>query len=96
MATEAKKTLERIMQYPEASPKLSKRTRRCRTNGFPYVVIYQVKYPAYCGNHAHEQKPGNVEVTTQREAIMSGITIGCSHLTVNAAPAEPCVILIEK
>jgi len=34
-AVEIKRTIERIIQYPEAWFKLSKRTRRCRTNRFP-------------------------------------------------------------
>jgi len=43
IAEEVKRTLERILQYPEAWSPISKRTRRCRTNKFPYGIIYQIR-----------------------------------------------------
>jgi len=42
-ANEIRNTLGRIIQYPEAWHPLSNRTRRCRTNRFPYGVIYQIR-----------------------------------------------------
>jgi len=42
-AQEVKRTLERILQFPEAWSPISKRTRRCQTNKYPYALIYQIR-----------------------------------------------------
>lgn len=42
-AQEVYATIERIVQYPGAGSSLSKNTRRCLVNRFPFGVIYQIK-----------------------------------------------------
>jgi len=36
-------TIQRIIEFPKASSKQSKRTRKCFVNRFPFGVIYQIK-----------------------------------------------------
>ena len=42
-AAEVKRTIGRIIQYPDAWASFTERTRRCRTIRFPYGIIYQVR-----------------------------------------------------
>jgi len=42
-AAEVRKTLQRILRHPQAWTPISNRARRCRTSGFPYGVIYQIR-----------------------------------------------------
>lgn len=36
-------TIQRIFEFPDAFPRQSRNTRKCITNRFPFVVIYQIK-----------------------------------------------------
>ena len=40
---EFERTLERITKFPNAWAQLSPNTRRSRTVGFPYGIVYQVR-----------------------------------------------------
>ncbi len=42
-AVEATRVIALIAKYPLAWHQLSERTRRCRTNHFPYGIIYQIR-----------------------------------------------------
>lgn len=42
-AEEVYSTIGRICEYPDSSPQLSRNTRRCLVNRFPYGVVFQVK-----------------------------------------------------
>ena len=40
-AAEARRALGRMLMYPAAWTSVSRRTRRCRLNRFPYALLYQ-------------------------------------------------------
>ena len=42
-AAEVKHTLERIIEFPNAWSPLSRRSRRCLLNRFPFGIIYQIR-----------------------------------------------------
>ena len=42
-AAEIKRALDRVLQYPTAWALLSRRTRRCCLNRFPYALLYQIR-----------------------------------------------------
>jgi hypothetical protein len=45
-AQEVHATIARVIRFPDAWSTMSKRTRRCLVNRFPFGVIYQVKSDA--------------------------------------------------
>ncbi len=45
-AEEIYSAIGRICEYPDASQRISKNTRRCLVNRFPYGVVFQVKSKA--------------------------------------------------
>jgi len=42
-AAEARRTIARIIEHPNAWAPISKHTRRCRLNRFPYGILYQLR-----------------------------------------------------
>jgi hypothetical protein len=42
-AEEVYATIARIIEYPEVWSQMSRNTRRCLTNRFPYGIIYRIK-----------------------------------------------------
>ena len=45
-AEEIYSAIGRICEYPDSSQRISKNTRRCLVNRFPYGVVFQVKSKA--------------------------------------------------
>ena len=42
-ALEVKNTIQRILNHPGAWTRLTRNIRRCRTNRFPYGIVYSVQ-----------------------------------------------------
>ena len=45
---EVARAISLIRMYPNGSPKVSRRSRRCRTRRFPYGLVYQVRDGGIC------------------------------------------------
>lgn len=43
LSDEVRLTLQKIAEYPEASPQLTKTTRHCKVRRFPFSVIYYLR-----------------------------------------------------
>ncbi|MGE5549748.1 MAG: type II toxin-antitoxin system RelE/ParE family toxin [Bacteroidota bacterium] len=59
-AEEVYATIARIIEYPEAWSPLSKNTRRCLTNRFPFGIVYQLdsdRISIIAVSHLH-RRPG--------------------------------------
>lgn len=53
-AAEVKHTIQRIIDYPKAWTKISKRTRRCRTNRFiRHNISNKKRLYSYCCGYAY-------------------------------------------
>ena len=60
-AREVADTIARILRYPEAWTKLSKRTRRCRTKRFPYGCFL---------SDQGRQDPGSCRGPSQKKTVV--------------------------
>lgn len=58
---EVKAAVARIRNYPKAWTPLSKRTRRCQVNRFPYTIIYELRSESIVivAVQHHRRKPQN-------------------------------------
>ncbi len=72
-AEEIYATITRIIQYPDAWSALSKNSRRCLVNRFPYGVVYQIKSRSLrinCGSPS-QSPPSLLEEETLAEQLTS-------------------------
>jgi hypothetical protein len=59
-ANEVEEAIQRVLKFPEASPKLNNRARCCRIHRFKYGIVYQIRKSEIlilAIMHLH-QKPG--------------------------------------